>query len=137
MQFIFGQQTQEGAPYSQIYGLENSYHTITLPQIDRDMLLEEDIYREPGTPFRYGYKHEVKYSPESSGTWEETTDGGMLWRLGIHSPNAYGMKIFFDSYWLPEGGSIEKIGFFQYFHSKNTPLVSLFVLVGPHKGCSR
>ena len=30
----------------------------------------------------------------------------MLWRLGIHSQDAYGMKFFFDSYWLPEGGKL-------------------------------
>ena len=28
MQFTLGQQIQEGVPYSQIYGLENNYHTI-------------------------------------------------------------------------------------------------------------
>ena len=78
MQFALGQQTQEGVPYSKIQGLGNSYHTITLPQVNHDSLLEEDTYREMGTPYRYGYKHEVHYTSENSGIWEETADGGIL-----------------------------------------------------------
>ena len=49
MQFALGQQTQEGVPYSQIQDLKHSYHTITLPQINHDSLLEEDTYSEMGT----------------------------------------------------------------------------------------
>ena len=59
VQFSLGQQTQEGAPYSQIQSLGNNYQTITLPQVNNDALLEEDTYRVIGTPYRYGYKHEV------------------------------------------------------------------------------
>ena len=43
VQFTLGQQTQEGTPFSQIYGLNNNYHTITLPNVDENTLLEEDI----------------------------------------------------------------------------------------------
>ena len=54
MQFSLAQQTQEGAPYSQIYSSGNNYQTVNLPYVDHDALLEEDAYREMGTPYRYG-----------------------------------------------------------------------------------
>ena len=57
MQFVLGQQTQEGTPFSQIHSLVNNYHTISLPQVDVNALLEEDTYRELGTPNRYGFTH--------------------------------------------------------------------------------
>ncbi len=57
MQFALGQQIQKGVPYSQIHSLVNNYHTITLPKVDENALLEEDTYMELGTPYRYGFAH--------------------------------------------------------------------------------
>ena len=63
IQFILGQVTQEGIPYSKIHGLGYNVHMITLPQVDNNALIEEDIYREMGAPYRYGFKHDGNYSP--------------------------------------------------------------------------
>ena len=106
MQFALGQQTQEGVPYSQIHDLGDHYHTITLPPIDRDALLEEDTYREMGTPYRYGFKHEVHYTPEYSGTWAETADGGILWKIRFTSEDAYAISFEYDEFHIPEGGQL-------------------------------
>ena len=106
MQFALGQQTQEGVPYSQIQGLGNSYHTIILPQVNHDELLQEDTYRERGTPYRYGYKHEVHYTPEHSGTWAETSDGGILWRVRFKSEYAYAISFEYEEFYIPEGGQL-------------------------------
>ena len=96
MQFVLGQQTQEGIPYSQTTNSKVNYNTINLPLVNHDKLLEEDTYRELGTPYRYGYKHEVHFSPESSGNWEETTDGGMLWQITLKSESAFAISLEFD-----------------------------------------
>ena len=88
MQFALGQQTQEGAPYSQIHSLVNNYHTISLPKVDVNALIEEDTYRELGTPYRYGFIHKGSYTPENSGIWEETADGGILWQVRFISEGA-------------------------------------------------
>ncbi|SVD73685.1 uncharacterized protein METZ01_LOCUS426539, partial [marine metagenome] len=104
MQFALGQQTKEGVPYSQIHGFGDNYHTITLPQIDRDALLEEDTYREMGTPYRYGYKHEVHYTPENSGTWSETADGGRMWQVRFTSEDAYAISFEYEKFHIPKGG---------------------------------
>jgi len=106
MQFALGQQTQEGLPHSQIYDLLDNYHTITLPQIDLDALFEEDTYREMGTPYRYGYKHEVHYTPENSGTWAETADGGILWQVRFISEGANAISFEYEEFSIPEGGKL-------------------------------
>ena len=106
IQFTMGQQTQEGAPYSQIYDLGNNFQTITLPQVDRDVLLEEDTYREMGKPYRYGYKHDVQYSPENSGIFEETADGGMMWQISFTSGDAYAISFEYEEFYIPKGGKL-------------------------------
>ena len=109
VQFALGQQTQEGVPYSQIHGLSNSYHTITLPQIKQDELLEEDTFREMGTPYRYGFKHEGNYSSENFGIWEETIDGGMMWQIGFISEDAYAISFEYEHFYIPEGGEMFEV----------------------------
>jgi len=106
MQFSLAQQTQEGAPYSQIYSSGNNYQTINLPYVDHDALLEEDAYREIGTPYRYGYKHEVYYTPENSGTWKKTADGGRMWQIRFISEYAYATSFEYEKFHIPEGGQL-------------------------------
>ena len=71
MQFSLAQQTQVGVPYSQINSSGNNYQTVNLPHVDHDALLEEDMYRALGTPYRYGFIHEGNFSSENSGVWEK------------------------------------------------------------------
>ena len=106
IQFSLGQQTQGGVPYSKIHGFGHNYHTITLPQVDRDALLKEDTYRAMGTPYRYGYKHKVLYSTEGSGVWEETVDGGMMWQIRFKSDGAYAISFEYENFYIPEGGEL-------------------------------
>ena len=126
MQFALGQQTQEGVPYSQIQGLRKSYHTITLPQLNHDALLEEDTYRKLGTPYRYGYKHEVHYTPAHSGTWKETANGGRIWQIRFTSAEAYAISFEYDEFHIPEGGQLYvytpgyEMTYGAYTHLNNT-----------------
>ena len=106
MQFALGQQTKEGIPYSQIHGLGDNYHTIALPQIDRDALLEEDSKKTIGTPYRYGFIHEGNYSPENSGIWEETSDGGMIWQIRFTSEDAFALSFEYEQFYIPEATRI-------------------------------
>ena len=106
VQFALSQQTQEGDPYSKIHSLENNYHTITLPQVNNNALLEEDTYRVLGTPYRYGYKHEVYYTPAQSGIWKETADGGILWQVRFTSEDAYAISFEYEKFHIPTGGQL-------------------------------
>ena len=100
--------------YSKINNIDTPFESITIPEFDVKTLMQEDEENiGVGVPMRYAHAFDVNYNINNSGTWEETVDGGMLWRLGIHSKDAYGMKFFFNSYWLPEGGKL-------YFYSNDT-----------------
>ena len=106
MQFVLGQQAQEGVPYSQIHGLVNNYHTVTLPPVDENALLEEDTYRAMGKPYRYGFTHKGSYSPENSGIWEETGDGGILWQVRFTSENAFAISFEYEEFYIPKGSEL-------------------------------
>jgi V8-like Glu-specific endopeptidase len=102
--------------YSRINNINSEFEFVTLSEVDYEVLLrEDDLNAGPGVPMRYSQKIDVDYNIHDIGTWEETTDGGMLWRLGIHSPNALGLKFFFDTFWLPEGAEL-------YFYSSNNDM---------------
>ena len=99
--------------YSRINNINIPFESITMPEVDIDALIREDEENAgPGVPFRYAQELDVDFNINSFGTWEQTVDGGMLWRLGIYSEGAYGMKLLFDSYLLPEGGEL-------YIYSNN------------------
>ena len=106
IQIILSQQVQEGTPYSRLNGLDNTYHSINLPLVDWEAMLEEDSVKPQGTPYRYGFKHEVNYSPENSGIWEETTDGGLLWQISFKSEDAFALSFEYDEFFIPEGGEL-------------------------------
>ena len=91
--------------YSRIHQISSDFQTVTLPEVDVNSLLSEDHAKAGiGVPIRFGYTHEVQLSSDNSGHWEEMEDGGMLWRLGLHSPGAFAMKVHFSQFTLPKGG---------------------------------
>ena len=99
--------------YSIVNDLRTEFESISMPEIDIQALLNEDDENlgEP-VPLRYAYSFQVNYGINNAGTWETLEDGSMLWRLGFHSDGAYGMKIFFNDFWLPDGSEL-------YIYSKN------------------
>ncbi len=68
-QFIMGQNTQDGSPYSLDNNILIESIKIEMPKLDIDQLLEEDSNMPPATPFRYGYKFNVDFSLNNSGYW--------------------------------------------------------------------
>jgi len=74
--------------------------------IDRAMALAEDKARvEPG-PIRFALPENVSITPAKHGTWENLADGGRLWRLQIHAPNATDLNFGFLKYRLPPGATL-------------------------------
>ena len=99
--------------YTRTNNIDIPFESITMPGIDVDALIREDEKNvTPGIPMRFAHAFDIDYGINNSGTWEELEDGGMIWRLGIHSYGAYGMKVFFDTFSLPEGAEV-------YFYSKD------------------
>ena len=94
--FLFSQDVQEGAPYSQIYDQDINSKIISLPLLDHKALLEEDSFRDLETPLRYGFSHIVNYSPENSGILKTTIDGGMVWQVTFRSKGAYAISFEYE-----------------------------------------
>jgi hypothetical protein len=91
--------------YSRIHQISSDFQTITLPEVDVNSLLSEEHAKAGiGVPIRFGFTHEVQLSSDNSGHWEEMEDGGMLWRLGLHSPGAFALKVHFNQFTLPKWG---------------------------------
>ena len=99
--------------YTRINNIDIPFESITMPIVDVDALLIEDEENVGiGVPMRFAHSFDVDLGINNSGTWEEMDDGTLIWRLGLHSSGAYGMKVLFDDYWLPEGAEL-------YVFSKN------------------
>ena len=112
--------------YTRINNIDIPFESITMPIVDVDALLIEDEENVGiGVPMRFAHSFDVDLGINNSGTWEEMDDGTLIWRLGIHSPGAYGMKVLFDAYFLPEGAEIyvfskeEDMSIGPYTHEQN------------------
>ena len=84
---------------------------LELEAVDRTALLAEDEARAasgPG-PLRFALPDDVKKTPADSGTWEDLPDGGRLWRLRVHAPNATDINFGFTRYRLPPGATLHII----------------------------
>ena len=103
LNLIFGSQTQ--IPYSFSNSLEE-IKPIILPELDIDLLLEQDSESDSNTPYRYGEKISVNINPDNSGKWIETSNGTRIWRVHIQSNNSFGMKPLFDNFFIPEGSQL-------------------------------
>ena len=112
--------------YTRINNIKIPFESITMPVLDIDSILEEDENKSgPGVPTKYAHKFDVNYNIDNSGTWIELEDGSMVWKLGIHSLNAFGLKVLFDSFWLPKGSELyvfsknEDMSIGPYLHEHN------------------
>jgi len=92
----------------------NSIPVVNLPNLDLEALAKEDLINDgSGTPYRFGYSHEVSLTLNNSGVWQTTSDGGRLWCLRIYSPDALSLNLLYNYFWLPEGAK-----FFLYSEDK-------------------
>lgn len=74
-----------------------------LPKFQLNKVLAEDQVH-PGT--RFAAPLAADFSLEKSGTWERMKNGDAIWRLKINSPDALGLVIFYDNFFLPSGAQL-------------------------------
>ena len=103
---IFSQISQVGNPKSLSENLRSDIHIVTMPEVNKDVLLQEDdVEMSKEVPYRFGTPFDVNMNLENSGTWEGV-EGGRVWRLFIHSANAYSINLLFSRYILPEDAKL-------------------------------
>ena len=102
---VFGQRSTREAPVSLYMGISelllNDETYKIMPSLDMDIIRQEDEAK--GIPPRFGFKHRVDYNLENSGEWMDLPDGGRLWRLSLHCPEALSINLLYDQFWLPDG----------------------------------
>jgi len=101
-----GQLSEPGTPKSFLTkSLTSSVPTVVLPSLDKNALEAQDLREEAeGLAPRFGYPHQVSYTLDNAGIWEEYPDGGRVWRLKVSSPGALSLNFLFDNWFMPTGG---------------------------------
>ena len=54
-------------------------------------------------PWRFGYKYDVNYNLNNSGSWKILPNGDKIWQLAIECKNALTVNLLFQNFHLPKG----------------------------------
>lgn len=114
----YAQLSEGGTPYSfnQIVPW-TKIQTQTLAKPNLVQAKVEDDLNDPRMEYRVGLNLPVNLNPTNSGTWQTLADGGVLWRLKIHSDDAMALGLYYNDFWIPDGGKV-----FIYNEFKNQVL---------------
>jgi len=106
MSAAFSQPSEGGTPKSLLYKsqINNVIDARKLPSIDVNAAIMEDASR-PG-PDWVGRSVPVGLNMMNSGTWTDMPDGSRTWRLKLNSPGAYAIGVYYDNFYIPEGGKL-------------------------------
>jgi len=108
---MIGQVTNEGAPYSWDHEgvlAKRNIRPVVMKPFDLNKIHAEDKINdaEGSKPWRFGYEFEVDLGLNTSGTWDNLSDGSRVWRINIISKGAKTLNFVFDTYRIPRGASI-------------------------------
>jgi PKD repeat protein len=132
--------SREGVPPSfSLEGLSSEVPVITLQPLAPEVIatLDDNLKDGPG-PYRIGKTLPVGVTCDNAGLWEDMADGASVWRLKIQSPGALAVSLYFDHFFLPEGGELyaynemktQVIGAFTDFNNDPTGLFSMEIIQG-------
>lgn len=80
---------------------------INLPTQNNEALREAELQRRgPGIAPLFAKAIDVTVQPTTDGKWERLADGSLVWRLRIHSPDAYSLNLGFSNYQMPQSGTL-------------------------------
>ena len=106
LNFVITQVSVSGIPKSDINNMSSIVPNISLPEVDHDLLLTEDLEEmNKNIPYRFGNPFEVNFNLYNSGTWEDI-ENGRVWRLSITSKNAYSLNLLYDKFIIPDGAEL-------------------------------
>ncbi len=109
--------SQGGTPPSFEYSVTDNFDHQILQAPDMEKIRNEDMLEEaaggPG-PRRMGVSVIVNKGMDNAGTWTKLPDGGKIWRLELEAPGALALGVYYDNFYIPEGGKL-----FLYNDNKN------------------
>lgn len=87
-------------PFSEIERIE-------MPPLNNEALRQAEMARRgPGIAPRFAESMAVQVSPQTHGSWETLPDGNNVWRLHIISKGALSLNLGFNTFRMPEGGTL-------------------------------
>jgi len=93
--------------YTRKNNIDTPFDSAEMPVIDvNELIIQDQNNSGPGVPMRFSYAFEVNLNMGNSGTWHTLDDGSLVWKLGIKSEDAFGIKVLFDSFYLPDDAEL-------------------------------
>ena len=129
--FMFGQISGGGIPYSfQNLDLPKSLNLIDLLPIDMAATEQEDSKMDK-TVYRIAKSISASINMIEQGTWTKLDDGRQICRLSVSSKDALALGIYYNNFWLPEGGKLylynsDRTQVIGSFTSSNNPVDEYF-----------
>ncbi len=141
---VYAQTTDLGGPLSWQMPfkshMKDVVQTHVMPQFDLAKLEAEDAIKDEMKmgPWRFGYNHKVSYSLNNSGTWENLTDGGRVWRIRLSSPGALSMNLLLEDVNFPEGSQLylfetkgtNRVGAYTHRNNREDGLLGTELVIG-------
>lgn len=102
------QVSNEGQPKSWELRNTKQISPIILPSFnERAIQIEDEVNdRNMSIPYRFGYKFEVNYNLENSGTWETLPNGDRIWRIRFLSDGAKSLNFILEDFFIPFGANL-------------------------------
>ncbi len=102
------QVSKESQPKSwELQNVQN-IEPIKLPSFDLKAVQIEDQLNDSNDniPYRFGYKFDVNYSLENSGSWETLSSGDRIWRIRFFSDAAKSLNFILEDFFIPLGANL-------------------------------
>lgn len=123
-----------GTPYSIVFQVNNNCQELSFPAPDLQSIALEDQINEaknPNAPHRMGISVPINSSISTSGTWTDIEDVGRIWRLKLIVPNALAIGVYYDDFYIPEGGQLflynsDRSQIIGSYNNTNNPENNLF-----------
>ncbi len=103
----YAQLSEGGTPYSFTHSVPyTKVNKVEIPAPDLVQAAIEDDLNDPRTYYRVGINQDVALNPTNSGSWQTLADGGVIWRLKIKSEDAMALALYYNDFWIPDGGKV-------------------------------
>ena len=101
--------SQGGIPYSfsnTVTFQNKSLATVSMQSPEMNVLAAEDVINDSRQQYRVGHNMPVNLNQNNSGKWQMLANGGRLWRLVIHSEDAMALGLYYNNFYVPNGGQV-------------------------------
>lgn len=99
--------SQGGTPLSFKKDIRDNIDNVFVSPPDMEKVREENKYFEKNAQmWRVSELSDVDFNMKNSGTWHETNNGTMIWRLRITSENAKALSLHYKDFYLPQGSKL-------------------------------